>query len=154
MASQGPRVHLEIGSRFENIELVQIAVEASLRQLNLDVESSHSIGTAVREAVANAIRHGNAMDPDKKVEIDFGIEGEDVVIRVLDQGPGFDPEDLPDPTAPDNLLRPNGRGIFFMKEFMDQIDYSFEPGRGTQVTLRKRSSKPPSEARQGEEEQR
>ncbi len=154
MASQDPRVHLEIGSRFENIELVQIAVEASLRQLNLDAESSHSIGTAVREAVANAIRHGNAMDPGKKVEIDFGIEGEEVVIRVQDQGQGFDPEDLPDPTAPDNLLRPDGRGIFFMKEFMDQIDYSFEPGRGTRVTLRKRISKPASGARQGEEEYR
>lgn len=154
MALQDPKVHLEIGSRFENIELVQIAVEASLRQLDLDAESSHSIGTAVREAVANAIRHGNAMDPDKKVKIDFGIEADEVVIRVRDQGPGFDPEDLPDPTTPDNLLRPNGRGIFFMKEFMDHIDYSFEPGRGTQVTLRKRISKPPSGSRQGEEENR
>ncbi len=152
MALPAAQVHLEIGSRLENIELVQIAVEASLRQLSLDAESSHCIGTAVREAVANAIQHGNRLDPEKRVQIVFGIEGDEVVIRVSDEGQGFDPEVLPDPTAPDNLLLPNGRGIFFMKKFMDEIDYSFQPGRGTQVTLRKRISRPPSGSSQCEED--
>lgn len=138
MAPLESQVHLEIGSRIENVELVQIAVEASLQQLELDDDLSHSIGTAVREAVANAIQHGNNGDPGKRVEVDFGLEGEYVVIHVRDQGRGFDPGDLPDPLASENLLRPDGRGIFFMKKFMDRIDYSFEPGGGTLVTLRKR----------------
>lgn len=138
MAPLESQVQLEIGSRIENVELVQIAVEASLVQLELGEELSHSIGTAVREAVANAIQHGSDGDPDKRVEVAFGLEGEEIVIQVKDEGPGFDPARLPDPLASENLLRPNGRGIFFMKKFMDQIDYSFEPEGGTVVTLRKR----------------
>lgn len=138
MAPLESQVHLEIGSRLENVELVQIAVEASLDQLELDDELSNSIGTAVREAVANAIQHGNGGDPDKQVRVVLGLEGDDIVIQVQDEGPGFDPGELPDPLASENLLRPNGRGIFFMKKFMDRIDYSFEPGGGTVVTLRKR----------------
>lgn len=138
MAPLESQIHLEIGSRIENVELVQIAVEASLEQLDLDDDLSDSIGTAVREAVANAIQHGNGADPDKRVEVDLGLDGEVLVIRVRDQGSGFDPGDLPDPLARENLLRPDGRGIFFMKKLMDRIDYSFEPEGGTVVTLRKR----------------
>ena len=138
MAAEDPQVHLAIGSQFENIELVQIVVEESLRKLDLDEETAHSIGLAVREAVANAIKHGNQQDPDKRVEVDFGVEQGEVVIEVTDQGAGFDLLEVKDPLKPDNLLRPNGRGIFFMNSFMDTIDYSFKPEGGTVVTLRKR----------------
>jgi len=138
MAAEVPQVHLAIGSQFENIELVQIVVEESLRKLDLDDATAHSIGLAVREAVANAIKHGNQQDPDKQVEIGFGVEQGEVVIEVTDQGAGFDLLEVKDPLNPDNLLRPNGRGIFFMNSFMDAIDYSFKPEGGTVVTLRKR----------------
>ncbi len=140
MTPQGAQVHLAISSRPENVELVQIAVEASLAQLSISEDDSHWIGIAVREAVANAIKHGNQDDPGKKVEIDFGLEGDEVVVRVADEGTGFDPRTLPDPRSPENLMRPNGRGIFFMRRFMDDIDYTFRPGGGTIVTLRKRIS--------------
>jgi serine/threonine-protein kinase RsbW len=140
MTSSSEQVHLAIASRFENIELVQIAVEASLGQLNLGEDTSHWIGIAVREAVANAIKHGNREDPDKTVEVDFGLEGDEVVVRVADQGEGFDLQKLPDPLSEENLLRPNGRGIFFMRQFMDGIDYTFRPEGGTVVTLRKKLS--------------
>lgn len=140
MTAQGPQVHLAISSRAENVELVQIAVEASLGQLSLTEDDSHWIGIAVREAVANAIKHGNQEDPAKRVEIDFGLEGDEVVVRVADEGEGFDPGALPDPLSPENLLRPNGRGIFFMRRFMDDISYAFRPGGGTIVTLRKKIS--------------
>ena len=135
MTAPEPKVRLEIGSRFENVELVQIAVAASLQQLELDEDTAQSIGTAVREAVANAIKHGNTMDPGKIVEVECGLEGDEVIIIVRDQGAGFDPQELSDPLEPDNLLRPNGRGIFFMKKFMDEIDYSFQPNGGTVVTI-------------------
>lgn len=137
MGQPEPKVQLEIGSRVENIELVQVAVEASLNQLRVDEDASHDIGIAVREAVANAIRHGNQQNPEKKVGIEFAVEGEDVVISVTDQGTGFDLDALEDPRAPANLLKPSGRGIFFMDRFMDAIDYTFLPEGGTVVTMRK-----------------
>ncbi len=155
MEPQGPQVHLAIASRAENVELVQIAVEASLAQLDVPEDDSHWIGIAVREAVANAIKHGNREDPGKKVEVDFGLEGDEVVVSVADEGEGFDVARLPDPLSPENLLRPNGRGIFFMRRFMDDIDYTFRPGGGTVVTMRKKVSSPagqPAGGGQKEEE--
>lgn len=154
MTTSEPKVCLEIGSRTENVELVQIAVKASLQQLKLDVETSQSIGTAVREAVANAIQHGNGMDPDKFVRVDCCLDGNEVVIQVRDQGNGFDPKKVPDPLDPDNLMRPNGRGIFFMKKFMDDIQYSFESDGGTVVTMRKRVTLQPPATSQEEEDKK
>ncbi len=133
--------HLAIGSRFENIELVQLVLKDSLDQLGLDDDNRHWIDVAVREAVANAIKHGNLEDPAKQVHVDLTLEGNAgdwLVIRVQDEGKGFDPADLEDPLAPENLLKPNGRGIFYMKSFMDDIQYGLRPGGGTVVTLRKR----------------
>ncbi|MGB3563636.1 MAG: ATP-binding protein [Thermoanaerobaculia bacterium] len=154
MTTSEPKVCLEIGSRTENVELVQIAVKASLQQLKLDAETSQSIGTAVREAVANAIQHGNNMDPEKFVRVECCLDGDEVVIQVRDQGNGFDPKKVPDPLEPDNLMRPNGRGIFFMKKFMDDIKYSFESDGGTVVTMRKRVTLQPPAASQEEEDER
>jgi serine/threonine-protein kinase RsbW len=132
------RFHVAIGSRFENIELVQVVLKDSLQQLGLDEDAQHWVDIAVREAVANAIKHGNAQDPDKQVLVDLSLEGEDLVIRVQDEGEGFDPVQVENPLAPENLLRPNGRGIFYMKSFMDDIHYGLGPKGGTVVTLRKR----------------
>jgi serine/threonine-protein kinase RsbW len=134
--------HLAIGSRFENIELVQLVLKDSLDRLGLDDDNRHWIDVAVREAVANAIKHGNSQDPEKQVQVDLMIEGDTLVIRVQDEGRGFDPADLEDPLAPENLLKPNGRGIFYMKSFMDDIQYGVRPGGGTVVTLRKRLARP------------
>ncbi|HTQ80255.1 MAG TPA: ATP-binding protein [Thermoanaerobaculia bacterium] len=132
------RFHLAIGSRFENIELVQVVLNDSLERLGMDGEARHWVDIAVREAVANAIKHGNRQDPGKKVCVDAEVEGIDLVIRVEDEGPGFDLTQLDDPLAPENLLKPSGRGIFYMKSFMDDIQYGPRPGGGTVVTLRKR----------------
>lgn len=137
MGAREPRVHLEIGSRLENVELVQIAVEAALQQLQVEDEASHQIGTAVREAVANAIKHGNAMAPDKQVQVDFGIERGNVVIQVRDEGVGFDPNRVPNPLDPENILRPNGRGLLIIQQFMDEVAYNFDPDRGTELTMRR-----------------
>ena len=154
MTTSQPKVCLEIGSRTENVELVQIAVKASLQQLKLDVETSQSIGTAVREAVANAIQHGNGMDPEKFVRVECCLDGDEVVIQVRDQGNGFDPKKVPDPLDSDNLMRPNGRGIFSMKKFMDVIQFSFESDGGTVVTMRKRVTLQPLAASQEEEDEK
>lgn len=133
-----PRFHVTVGSRFENIELVQAVLHHALEGIGLDEDARHWIDLAVREAVANAIRHGNREDPDKRVEVEMSLDDDDLVIRVLDQGEGFEPVEVSDPLSPENRLNPDGRGIFYMKSFMDDIDYSFRPGGGTAVTLRKK----------------
>jgi serine/threonine-protein kinase RsbW len=136
------RFHLDLGSRFENIELVQVVLKDTLDQLGIEEDARHWIDVAVREAVANAIKHGNAQNPDKQVHIDLLLEGDQLVIRIEDEGEGFDPSSVQDPLAPENILRPNGRGIFYMKNFMDDIHYDLRPGGGTVVTMRKRITGP------------
>lgn len=132
------RFHLAIGSRFENIELVQLVLKDYLERLGMDEDTRHWVDLVVREALANAIKHGNEQDPAKQVHVDLAVEESELVIQVEDEGVGFDPSLLGDPLAPENILRPNGRGIFYMKSFMDDIHYSSGPGGGTMVTLRKR----------------
>ena len=140
------RFHLAVGSRFENIELVQVVLRDCLQRLGMDDDAQHWVDLAVREALANAIKHGNLQDPDKQVHVDLAVEGEDLVIRVEDEGLGFDPSALGDPLDPENLMRPNGRGIFYMRSFMDDITYGSGPGGGTMVTLRKRFTGPKTDS--------
>jgi serine/threonine-protein kinase RsbW len=137
MSQPEPEAYLAVASRFENIELVQAVVDDLLGRLGLEEEERHWIGLAVREAVANAIKHGNGGDPEKQVEVEVGLEEGAVVVTVRDQGGGFDPGRVANPLAPENLLRPGGRGIFYMKSLMDDVDYRFAAG-GTEVVLRKK----------------
>ena len=136
---------MAMGSSYENIELVQIVVSESLARLELGEKDSGGIALAVREAVANAIKHGNRADPSKQVEVEVAVGDTEVEIKVTDQGSGFDPRKVKDPLAPENLMRPNGRGLFFMHNFMDEIDYTFLAEGGTRVTLRKRLELPDEE---------
>jgi serine/threonine-protein kinase RsbW len=134
--------HLDLGSRFENIELVQVVLDESLRSLECDDDTRYWVGIAVREAVANAIKHGNRQDAEKRVDVELTFDHGYVDIVVSDQGSGFEPEKVRDPLAPENLFKTNGRGIFYMKRFMDDVNYSARPGGGTIVTLRKRIAAP------------
>ena len=142
MPAEEPQVRISIGSRFEHIDLIQVVVDDALERLGLDDDSRHWVGIAIREAVANAIKHGNRQDPDKQVEVELAIADSQAIIRVVDQGEGFDPQEVGDPLAPENLLKPNGRGIFYMKSFMDDIEYKSRPDGGTVVTLRKQIVQP------------
>jgi serine/threonine-protein kinase RsbW len=153
-STREPRVHLEIGSRLENVELVQIAVEASLQQLAIEEEVSNQIGTAVREAVANAIQHGNRSDANKQVSVDFEILGNEIVIEVKDEGVGFDPKQVASPLEPENLLKPDGRGILLIRKFMDRVEYDFQDERGTALTMRKHVELPLKNSDRQEEEKK
>jgi serine/threonine-protein kinase RsbW len=141
MTDPSPEVQLTIGSRFENIELVKVVLDDCLQRLGADPDSRHWVEMAMREAVANAIKHGNRLDPAKKVTIEMGVEGDEIVISVADEGTGFDPAMVHDPLAPENRFKKDGRGIFYMRSFMDGIDYRFRPEGGTVLTLRKRIAK-------------
>jgi len=140
MAVLEPEAFLAVASRFENIELVQAVVDDLLVRLRLGEEDRHWIGLAVREAVANAIKHGNGGDPEKQVEVEVHLEADEVVVSVCDEGSGFDPSTVANPLLPENLLRPGGRGIFYMKSLMDRVEYHFGTKGGTEVILRKRIS--------------
>lgn len=138
MSREEPQVRISVSSDYQHIDLIQIVVDDALARLGLDDDSRHWVGIAIREAVANAIKHGNRQDPDKEVDVELAIADDQAIIRVEDRGHGFDPRTVEDPLAPENLLKPNGRGIFYMKSFMDEIEYDTRPDGGTVVTLRKR----------------
>ncbi len=131
-------IRLSVGSRYENIELVQAVLDETLEPLEVDEESSYWMGIALREALTNAMKHGNALDPEKKVEVVLEVSEDGVEITVEDEGGGFDPAAVEDPLAPDNLLKTEGRGIFYMRKFMDKIEYDFGAGGGTKVRLHKK----------------
>lgn len=132
------QLHLTVGSRFENVELVQAAIDEAIAARGADEDARHWVGLAVREAVANAIKHGNRQDPGKRVDVAVRINSVEVEIAVADEGDGFDPGAVRDPLAPENLFRTNGRGIFYMRRFMDEVSYGSTANGGTLVLLRKR----------------
>jgi serine/threonine-protein kinase RsbW len=127
--------HLLLSSRFENIEIAERALVDLCNQAGCSGDDRYWLITALREAVANAVRHGNRQAPDRSVRIDFRIEECEVSIRVEDEGEGFDLSEVPDPTNPENLLRPSGRGIFYMRQFMDRVEFGRTPGGGTAVEM-------------------
>ena len=137
MMMSGLKVHVEVESRLENVELVHIAIESSLAELELSDDDAHQIGISIREAVANAIKHGNQGDASKLVRVEPGIDDGDLLIRVQDQGVGFDENGVPNPPEPENLLRRNGRGLLLMKQYMDQIEYTCQPVNGGVGDVRK-----------------
>ncbi len=132
----GPIV-LWLSSRYENIELAQAALAHVCRLRGIDGEMEHWIGMAMREAVANAVKHGNRLDPDKRVLVKLESAGDDLTIVVGDEGGGFDPERISDPLAPENHLKTSGRGIFYIRTFMDDVSFSRGEGGGTVLTMRK-----------------
>jgi serine/threonine-protein kinase RsbW len=134
---ESERIEITISSRFENIELVQVIAEHLCENAGVDEDGSHWVGMAVREAVANAIKHGNKLDMRKKVNATFDLRGSELEITVSDEGKGFDPTAVSDPLNPQNLMKTSGRGIFYMKTFMDRIDYSFHPDGGTSLVMKK-----------------
>ncbi len=141
MERDGERIEITISSRFENIELVQVIAEHLCENAGLDEDGSHWIGMAVREAVANAIKHGNKLDVSKKVNATFTLRGAELEITIVDEGAGFDPSAVSDPLNPQNLMKTSGRGIFYMRTFMDAVQYSFGPGGGTSLVMTKNLSK-------------
>lgn len=109
-------------SRIENVDRAESAAEEVARVAGFDEDEQHRIAMAVREITVNAITHGNRLDAAKKVTLDFSLSPQALVIAVRDEGQGFDTSTLPDPLAPDNLLRQSGRGIFLARAFMDEVD--------------------------------
>jgi serine/threonine-protein kinase RsbW len=132
----GP-VRLSLSSRFENIEMAQHLCGKLLEGRELAEETKHWILMALREGLANAIKHGNAQNVSKRVHVEMRVENETLHIRIRDEGPGFDPAQVSDPLAPENRLKTSGRGIFYMKTFMDDVRFGRSPEGGMEIVLTK-----------------
>jgi serine/threonine-protein kinase RsbW len=131
-------VRLDIASRIEMLEMVQAVLAHLSGVVGFDDDASHYMSVAIRESVVNAIKHGNKGDENKRVLLVLTSHPGALEVRVQDQGQGFDPAAVPDPLAEENLLKADGRGIFFMRQFMDEVSYSFPPRGGTVVKMVKR----------------
>jgi serine/threonine-protein kinase RsbW len=132
---QPHEAHLDLASRFENIELAERALLDLCRTAGVPEDDEYWLTTALREAVANAIKHGNQQDPERRVRIVLRVDDHTVSMRIEDQGEGFDPGEVPDPTDESHLLSPSGRGIFYMRQFMTRVDFEQAPHGGTSVVM-------------------
>jgi serine/threonine-protein kinase RsbW len=134
-------IRLEFTSTFQMLDFVDVVGGHVSREVGLDEDQAHWVGVAVRECVINAIKHGNRHDTSKRVFVEFMtavVAVPEMTIRVRDQGQGFDPDEIADPLAPENLLKGSGRGIFLIRNFMDEVDLERIPGGGMEVRMVKR----------------
>lgn len=132
--SQVSRITYTLESSLESVNRLEQTAEETAKKAGMDEDDAFRIAMAVREAAVNAVLHGNAYDPEKRVTASFEANGDALVIRIADQGKGLDPDTLPDPLAPENLLRGSGRGIFLIRSFMDEVHFrQLHPG--TELTL-------------------
>ena len=142
MVTRGGTVRLQIQSNFDMLDFVQVVSDRIGQLAGLDEDAIHWIGVAVRESVINAIKHGNREDYGKLVTVEFAMapaaEPNELVVRVLDEGEGFDPAGLADPLAPENILKSSGRGIFFMRNFMDDVTLRRAAEGGMEVRMVKK----------------
>jgi serine/threonine-protein kinase RsbW len=132
-------IRLELPSSFEMLDLVQVLSDRLSSIAGLDEDATHWVSVAIRESVINAVKHGNRGDRAKHVTVEFRLEPqlkpEQFSVEVLDEGEGFDYEDVGDPLAPENLMKSSGRGIFFMRNFMDDVSISRRPEGGMAVRM-------------------
>jgi len=132
----GP-IRMSLSSRFENIEMAQHLCGKLLEGWDLNEETTHWILMALREALANAIKHGNGQDMAKRVHLEMEVKDHTLRIRIRDEGTGFDPAAVADPLAQENRFKTSGRGIFYMKTFMDEVRFSRVDGGGMEIVLTK-----------------
>lgn len=130
-------VRLVIGSRFENLAVVHALIEGLARERKLDEDTTQALLYAIIEAGTNAIQHGNVFAEDKSVTFDFQVVEGTLVVQVDDRGNGFDPAKVGNPTDESSLLETHGRGIFLMKQLVDDVSFDVRPDHGTTVRLRK-----------------
>lgn len=123
-----------IPSSYESGQAVVERIVSSVERAGLSGRDLFGIRLALDEAVTNAIKHGNRESPAKSVRIDFRVNPTAIRIEIEDQGDGFRPEEVPDPTSDENLERPSGRGLMLMREFMSRIQYN---EKGNRVVLEK-----------------
>jgi serine/threonine-protein kinase RsbW len=130
----GDRFSYRLDSTLETVDNAEQTASRIASESGFGEDEVMQIAMAVREAAVNAVLHGNAYDPEKKVELEFQRTKRALVIFIRDQGKGMDLTKIPDPLAPENLLKTSGRGIFLMRSFMDEVEIH-PSSDGTEVKL-------------------
>jgi len=125
---------LELESDPNNLITVEEFVNYFAKDIGIDEDKMNGLMLSVTEATTNAIIHANKSDPSKKVTIDVIVDKDYLTVKVKDEGKGFDPSKVPDPTAPENLLKDSGRGVYLMRVYMDELKYNLTP-TGTETIL-------------------
>jgi serine/threonine-protein kinase RsbW len=133
-------IEVIISSALENLDLIQALTDCITQYMSFDEDAAHWIGMSVRESVTNAIQHGNKLDMAKKVDIRFEIRRDKLSISVRDQGNGFKADEVPNPLDAENLLKPSGRGIFYIRTFMDEVEFRPLSQGGMEVYMVKKIS--------------
>ncbi|MBN2584383.1 MAG: ATP-binding protein [Planctomycetes bacterium] len=128
---------LRIPSEVDEIRVVQDAIMDRMHEAGFNGDSCFAVKLALEESLINAVKHGNHFDPKRSVFVRYEISPDCVRISVKDEGPGFDPEQVPDPTATENLTKPSGRGIMLMRAYMDEVSYS-DGGRNVTLVKKRR----------------
>ena len=128
------KYHLEIESDPNNLITVEEFINYFAKDLGLDDDKLSALLLAVTEATTNAIIHANKSDRAKLVQITAEVIEGQLYVIIKDQGPGFQPEEVPDPTDPENLLKDSGRGLYLMRVYMDDLRYNITP-EGTETIL-------------------
>jgi len=143
--TQPHTVRVEFNSAYDMLDFVQVVGDHMCRAAGLDEDQLHWVSVAVRESVVNAIKHGNKNDPAKRVIVEFSHPAADtpdeLAIYIEDQGEGFVPEEVADPLAPENILKSSGRGIFLIRNFMDDVQLAKVPGGGMSIRMVKKAPK-------------
>ncbi len=124
----------KITSDPDNLVEVEEFITEVANEFNLDEEIKNNLSLSLSEAASNAMVHGNKLDPKKYVDIKITVSDDKIKVVIKDEGNGFDPTSVPDPTAPENLLKDSGRGIHIMKTFLENMRYNFTDS-GTEVIL-------------------
>lgn len=127
---------IRFNSNLVILDLLQPITDQVCKQLGFEEDDRYWIWLAIQEGLNNAIKHGNKMNPEKFVEFQVKVLEGEFRITIQDEGDGFDPSIIPNPTDKENLLKTSGRGIFYMRSFMDTVEY--QSGQGTRVTMVKK----------------
>jgi len=135
---RGADLEITFGSQFGYLDFVEEISDAITRMVGFDEDTRFWITLSIRESVVNAIQHGNQSDESKKVGIRFQSFPDRLVIYIQDEGKGFDESQIRDPLKPENLLQTGGRGVFFVRSFMDEVDWKLLPEGGMEMRMEKR----------------
>jgi serine/threonine-protein kinase RsbW len=133
-------VSLTCNTDLRFIDLIQVVGSELLKHMSFSHEDGERLWLAIQEGIANAMRHGNKLDKKKTVKVTFSPTSHSLEIRIEDQGKGVDLSTIPNPNLPENLLKPCGRGVYFMKQVMDTVEMQHGSHGSTLVLVKLRKA--------------
>lgn len=139
-------VSLTCNTDLRFIDLIQVVGSELLKHMSFSQEDGERVWLAIQEGIANAMRHGNKLDKKKTIKVTFVPSVQDLEILIEDQGPGIDLDTIPNPNLPENLLKPGGRGVYFMKQVMDSVELKRHTDGSTLILKKQRKSSESVEA--------